>query len=101
KEAETVREGLEKLTDRLVEPEADKHMQQPAIHPDAFDADAAAEDTSGLPSESTESIETVTTAENIGAAEETDQAVEAKQRQATEKAENVTKNSAKKSKNKQ
>src|SRR5690606_793126 len=101
KEDEKVREGLDKLTDQLVEPVADKHMQQPAIPKDAFDADAALDEELGLPSENTESIETVTTAENIDAAEQKDQAVEAEQPQATEKAEDVTKNSAKKSKNKQ
>ncbi|MCO8042194.1 EcsC family protein [Acinetobacter bohemicus] len=101
KEDEKVREGLDKLTDQLVEPVADKHMQRPAIPKDAFDADAALDEELGLPSENTESIETVTTAENIDAAEQKDQAVEAEQPQATEKAEDVTKNTAKKSKNKQ
>ncbi|MEK5768769.1 EcsC family protein, partial [Acinetobacter schindleri] len=57
KKDEKVSEGLDELTDKLVEHADAKQEQKPAIPKDSFDADAALEEELGLQENDTEMLQ--------------------------------------------
>jgi len=97
KKDEKVSEGLDELTDKLVEHADAKQEQKPAIPKDSFDADAALEEELGLQENDTEMLQAAAEEETDTNNPENSETAD-KQTQAEETTEDVTKNAATKSK---
>lgn len=97
KKDEKVSEGLDELTDKLVEHADAKQEQKPAIPKDSFDADAALEEELGLQENDTEMLQAAAEEETDTNKPENSETAD-KQTQAEETTEDVAKNAVTKSK---